>query len=99
MLAVSIPASPWRFEVHVCRLQMACNCAWPSSSPRSLVSNFEVGAFGHAAGNASPVRATTEVFQRQRVEPLHRLFVQLEPERPHDLVAEGAAGRIADRVI
>src|SRR5215469_7653844 len=40
----------------------------------------------------------TEIFEGQRVEPPHHLYLKLEPQRTHDLMAERAAGGVGHRV-
>src|SRR5205814_8441781 len=65
---------------------------------RFAYSNLEIGVLGGSAGNAGPVRATTEILQGQRVEPLHHLLLQIEPQRAHDLMAERAARRVGNRI-
>src|SRR5438132_5675272 len=61
--------------------------------------DLEIAALAHAAGDPGAVRPGTKIFEGQRVEPAHRLFLQFEPERPDHLVPERAARRVADRVL
>src|SRR5229473_6799330 len=67
-------------------------------APAALL-DLEIAALHHPALDPGAVRSGAEVFQGQRVEPAHRLVLQFEPERPDHLMPEGAAGRVADRVL
>src|SRR6266446_9139609 len=64
-----------------------------------LLSDFEIAAFGGSTSDAGAMRAAAQLLEGQRVEPPHHLFLQLHPERPHDLMAKGAAGGVADRIL
>src|SRR6266403_1220148 len=63
------------------------------------LSDFEIAALGGSASDAGAMRAAAQLLEGQRVEPPHHLFLQLHPERPHDLMAKGAAGGVADRIL
>src|SRR5579883_3190222 len=60
--------------------------------------DFKIAVFRNPPGDAGAMGARAEILDGQGVEPAHRLFLQFEPHRSHDLVAEHAAGRIADRI-
>src|SRR5262249_16053889 len=68
------------------------------AAPLALL-NLEVAAFCGSAGDAGAVRAAAQLLEGQRVEPPHHLLLQLHPQRPHDLMAESTAGRVADRIL
>src|SRR5216684_4477939 len=67
-------------------------------APAALL-DLEIAALHHPARDPGAVRSGAEVFQGQRVEPAHRLFLQFEPERPDHLMPERASRRVADRVL
>src|SRR5579864_1583096 len=73
----------------------------PRNSPVAIASpgsDLEIAALGGAAFDPGAMGPAAELFERQRIEAGHRLRLQFEPQRPHHLMTEGAAGRVADRV-
>src|SRR5689334_18781833 len=77
----------------------ACNGGVHREIERGSRSDFEIPGLRDAPLDAGAVGAGAQLVKGQRVEPLHRLFLQFDPERPDDPVPEFAAGRIAHRVL
>src|SRR6516165_9875232 len=65
----------------------------------SLPSDLEITTVGSPAGDAGAVRAAAQLLKTQCVKPPHHLLLELEPYRPHDLMPERTAGRVADRIL
>src|ERR1700736_4103247 len=81
----------------LCVRQAGCNGGVHAALLAPL--NLEVAAFGGSTGDAGAVCAAAQLLEGQRVEPPHHLLLQLHPQRPHDLMAERAAGGVADRIL
>src|SRR5215469_615273 len=61
-------------------------------------SRSDFGEFAGAAGDAGAMRTTTQLLHSQRVEALHHLLLEVEPERSDDTMTERASRGVADRI-
>src|SRR5215469_10550832 len=77
---------------------VACLTPQRKSGASCGSSVLEISIFGGPAGDAGAVRTTTQLFHSQRVEALHHLLLEIEPERTHDTMAERASRGVADRI-
>src|SRR6185437_6146536 len=71
-----------------------CEIYW-----RGAPSDVEIAALDDTAGDAGGMGAAAQLVERQPVEAVHRLVLQLAPQGAHDLMAQRAAGGVIDRVV
>src|ERR1051326_792560 len=97
-MGLPVPRAKNRFRPCTSYLSTAVSSLVPTV--RALLgSDLRIIGPGTATLDAGATRSRAEILQRHAVQLTHRLFLQFEPERPHDLMSEGAAGRVADRIL